>query len=129
MCSSDLFPFVHSLDHLGPLAASADAVTRARFQRFRDVEASWLDDYALFRALDDQHPGDVWTRWPEPLRARHRDAIAGARADLSERVRFQQYLQWLADTQWRQARAAAKRPWAASRSSVHSKNPKSPCWD
>jgi 4-alpha-glucanotransferase len=35
----------------------------AAFSAFTEKEASWLDDYALFRALKDAHGGIAWNLW------------------------------------------------------------------
>jgi 4-alpha-glucanotransferase len=108
-----------------PIRRLKDSVFSAAFERFSEEEwrrdtaragllrafvASqtwWLDDYALFRAIHRREQGRPWTEWPEPLRRRDRDALEGARQELWTDVLYHQYLQWLADSQWREARAAA----------------------
>jgi 4-alpha-glucanotransferase len=91
----------------GPLRAGGD---RARdFARFCDAEAPWLEDYALFRALRDEHHEVAWTDWPAPLRDREPAALAAARARLHDAVRYHEYVQWLCDSQIRAARAACAR--------------------
>jgi 4-alpha-glucanotransferase len=84
------------------------AGSRARaFRAFIEAEAWWLEDYSLFRALHDRHGHAPWTAWPEPLRNRDLFALAEARAELSDEVRYRQYLQWLAHEQWHTARDTA----------------------
>ena len=51
--------------------------------------------------------GESWTSWPAPFRSRRADALARARAELARPIRFRQYLQWLADDQWKTARGRA----------------------
>ncbi len=98
---------------------------RAAFVRFRDVEwrqetargramhtfvseqAWWLEDYSLFRALHVREQERPWTEWPEALQRRDPVEIDHARRQSADEVLFQQYLQWLAGTQWREARASA----------------------
>ena len=76
-----------------------------RFKTFLSEQAWWVEDYALFRALH-AHEGDApWTQWPEALQRREPAAIDRARRELWREVLFQQYLQWLAACQWRDARA------------------------
>lgn len=100
-------------------------VLRRCFARFRDIEwragtrrasafrsyareqSWWLDEYALFRALHARHDERAWTDWPEPLRSRHPDALAAARAELADEILFRQYVQWLAGDQWGAARDRA----------------------
>ena len=83
---------------------------RARgLQAYITAEAWWLDDYALFRALHAREDERPWTAWPEPLRNRDAAAVTRARAELWRDVLYRQYLQWVADEQWAEARLAAER--------------------
>jgi 4-alpha-glucanotransferase len=102
-----------------------EAALRLSFERFRNTEWAsgtrraaalrayiadqtwWLDDYALFRALHAAHGERPWRMWPEPLRDREPRALAQARAQLAAEVLYRQYLQWIADDQWADARREA----------------------
>jgi 4-alpha-glucanotransferase len=79
----------------------------AAFEAYVEAERWWLDDYALFRALHAAMEEKSWTEWPDPLKSRERAATGAARRDIGREVRYQQYLQWLADQQWRYAREHA----------------------
>jgi 4-alpha-glucanotransferase len=87
--------------------SSGSARARA-FREFTEEEAWWLADYALFRALHERHRPLPWTEWPEGLRTHDPAALAAARAELADDVRYREYLQWLASGQWHAARAAAE---------------------
>ena len=76
-----------------------------RFKAFLSEQAWWIEDYAVFRAIHAHEGEKRWTEWPEALQRREPAAIDRARRELSHEVMFQQYLQWLADTQWKEARA------------------------
>ncbi len=90
--------------------------TRARtFRRFCREESGWLDDFALFRVLIDEHGGsERWDTWP----AKHSDAttawqhlatLSRAEQDRYARaLRRVQYIQWIAWTQWREVKAYAE---------------------
>jgi 4-alpha-glucanotransferase len=82
---------------------------RAReLERFSREQAAWLDDYALFVAIHDELQGGTgWTDWPAPLRDRDPGAMADTRAQLSERVLFRIWLQWVLTGQWVAARRGA----------------------
>jgi len=81
---------------------------RARAMRsFVTSQAWWVDDYALFRAIRARHQNRSWTEWPAELQAREPEALEQTRQELSRDVRFYEYLQWVADAQWKDARAAA----------------------
>jgi len=82
---------------------------RARaFRAFAADQAWWLDDYSVFRAVHAREGERAWQHWPDALRARDPDALDRARIDLAHEVRFYQYLQWIAMTQWREARRDAR---------------------
>jgi 4-alpha-glucanotransferase len=85
------------------LASGSDR-SRA-FRDFREREAWWLEDYALFRALHDEHRACYWREWEPELRDRQPAALAQARQRLADTIHYYQYVQWLADEQWRRARA------------------------
>lgn len=82
---------------------------RARaFDEFRRAEAAWLSDYALFVAIhDDEQGGRPWTEWPATLRDREPAALGEARARLSRRILFHEWVQWQLEEQWHRARAEA----------------------
>jgi len=98
---------------------------RAAFARFLDAEwrretergralrayaseqAWWIEDYSLFRALHAREQERPWTEWSAELQRREPAAIDRARRELADEVLFQQYLQWIAGTQWMDARARA----------------------
>lgn len=46
------------------------------YQDFCLEQASWLDDYALYRVLKTQHDDAPWFAWPEPLRNRNEKELA-----------------------------------------------------
>ena len=75
------------------------------FAVFLREQAWWIDDYAIFRALHAHHGEQPWTSWPEPLQRLDPAALADARRELAGEVLYRQYLQWLAHSQWEEARA------------------------
>ena len=79
----------------------------AALQAYMWDQAWWLDDYALFRALHAHHGGKPWDQWPEALQRRDGEALNQARHDLAADILYRQYLQWIADFQWAEARRAA----------------------
>ena len=79
----------------------------AELDRFCDVEGSWLNDYALFMAIKESHGGAPWTEWEDDLRLRRTRAVAEARLELDEEVRFWQGVQCLFFRQWGRLRSYA----------------------
>jgi 4-alpha-glucanotransferase len=81
------------------------ATARAcQFETFRRDKASWLRDYALFRALHERYDARAWTEWPHGLRDRDPALLQRARVELQDRTLFFEYLQWIASEQWQEAR-------------------------
>jgi len=78
------------------------------FAAFMSRERWWLDDYALFQACAAEWPGGSWQDWPAPVARREPAAIHDARRRFARRILFEQYVQWVADTQWHEARQSAK---------------------
>ncbi|MCU1266924.1 MAG: 4-alpha-glucanotransferase [Acidobacteria bacterium] len=86
-------------------AATTDTELRRDFEVFCESHASWLDDYALFRTLKDQHGGKSWTDWDEPFVRRDAGGLARARAALHSEVEAQKFYQFLFFKQWSELKA------------------------
>ena len=70
------------------------------FAEFCRHHGSWLDDYALFRALKDAHGGVAWNEWEPALVRRDPAALGTARNELSEQIEAQRFYQFLFFRQW-----------------------------
>jgi 4-alpha-glucanotransferase len=65
------------------------------YQKFCHLQAHWLEDYALFRALKEKYHGISYRDWPAELVERVPAALTNARRELSkliDKVRFAQFL-------------------------------------
>ena len=65
------------------------------YQEFCATQGSWLEDYALFRALKKQFRGSYYLEWPEDLVQRKPTALEKVRRELASeihRVRLEQFL-------------------------------------
>lgn len=75
---------------------------KKEFQDFQNVEASWLDDYALFMSIKEKQGGLPWNKWPEELKKHHPEALKSfleKNLPLVLRHKFRQFLffrQWAA---------------------------------
>jgi len=81
----------------------------AEFEAFCQVEASWLNDYCLFRLLMDREGGSqVWQQWREVYQDKSRALAAiveeaKSRPEAIDReLRYHAYVQWIAFSQWRE---------------------------
>lgn len=70
------------------------------FAAFKAEHADWVEDYALFMAIEEAHPGLTWSRWPEALARREPSALREARSRLAFRVDFWRFVQWRFFRQW-----------------------------
>lgn len=70
------------------------------FQDFIQLNADWLDDYALFVALKQHFEEKSWKEWPEDLRNRVPEALEHIRVELKDKVMQAQFLQYLFYKQW-----------------------------
>jgi len=72
--------------------ARADAADRGAFATYCNAQAHWLDDYALFMALDESTRAargfTPWTRWDAPLARRNPRALAEAHRRHAKAVDF-----------------------------------------
>ena len=79
---------------------TTDTELRSAFETFAEQNASWLDDYALFRALKNAHGGIAWHDWDTVLVQREPSGLAQARVDLHEQIEAQKFFQFLFFKQW-----------------------------
>ncbi len=88
---------------------TTDTELRSAFETFAEQNASWLDDYALFRALKDAHDGAPWHQWERPLVRRTSAALARARDELHNQIEAQRFYQFLFFKQWFDLKAYCNR--------------------
>ena len=72
---------------------------RKSFSAFCTDASDWLDDYALFMALDKKH-GAVWQEWPAALAQRKPKALQEAAVALADECEFWRFCQWCFYRQW-----------------------------
>ena len=84
-----------------------DTARSSRFREYIEEQSWWLDDYALFRALHARFDEQPWREWPDDIRRRQPAALRRMRDELADDILYRQYLQWIADLQWAEARRAA----------------------
>jgi len=74
---------------------------------FCAAQAGWLDDYALFMAIKQEHGGASWDLWKRDIATRQPEALERWRRALARQVTLQKYLQYLFFSQWHQVKAYA----------------------
>lgn len=73
---------------------------RSDYERFCFENSHWLDDFALFMALQSRYDNRVWHEWPPELRDRRPEALAGARETLKDAIFREKFFQYLFHQQW-----------------------------
>lgn len=77
----------------------------APFREFCKREAWWLDDFALFMVLRDQHDNKPWYEWPAPYKQRQAKALGDINRFHQERINKVKWLQYIFDKQWKELKA------------------------
>ena len=73
---------------------------QVEFEDFQRQQQNWLDDYALFMALETEHPSLSWSDWPAGLRDRELAALEDTRQRMAEEIERQQIMQYFFFRQW-----------------------------
>ncbi|MBX9794689.1 MAG: 4-alpha-glucanotransferase [Burkholderiaceae bacterium] len=93
-------------------AARASIADRRAFSDWCRAQAHWLDDYALFMALEQSQSAvdgwRAWWDWDPPLARRDPDALAAASAGQADELFIWRFIQWCFDTQWQAVRVHAR---------------------
>lgn len=79
---------------------TTDTILRADFLGFCQRSQSWLDDYALFRVIKDEHGGQPWDRWEPALQRRDADALQSVSERLADKIEAEKFYQYLFFKQW-----------------------------
>src|SRR5262245_19163853 len=77
------------------LAARTRGDLRADYERFRQDQSHWLEDYALFRALKAKFNGAYFLDWPREFVERVPSKLAEARRDLADTIELVSFAQWI----------------------------------
>lgn len=78
----------------------SDTQSRDEYVDFINKEKYWLDDYALYMAIKDDHRGASYTEWEPDLKIRKKEALKKAKDRLTAEVGFYKFLQYYFTKQW-----------------------------
>ena len=70
------------------------------FEKFKEEEKEWLDDYSLFMAIKYDFNFKNWNSWDEKLKRRDKDEIEKYKDNLKEEIEYWKYLQYEFFKQW-----------------------------
>jgi 4-alpha-glucanotransferase len=91
----------------GEFEGRATTEQKAEFAEFCDMQAHWLEDYALYMTIKEQQQKS-WQDWPSPLRKRRKAVLDKIRKEEKGQLQVHKVIQWFFDTQWQKVRAKAK---------------------
>jgi 4-alpha-glucanotransferase len=80
---------------------------RQALAEYRAREGQGLEDFAVWSALAERHPGP-FQGWPADLRRPGSPGVARAREELADRVTYHAWLQWLCAEQRAEAQRCAR---------------------
>jgi 4-alpha-glucanotransferase len=84
--------------------AHHDAEQWARFQRFREENAFWLQDYARYSVLRRRFGTGYWLSWPKEFAHREPAAMLSLQQESREELEIEQAVQFAFDEQWKNLR-------------------------
>jgi 4-alpha-glucanotransferase len=92
-----VIPFKHGLleKAWANFRGGARADLRVAYEQFSNDQAHWLNDYALFRALNEKFGGEYYVEWPHELVQREPAALDRARRKLADRVELASFAQFI----------------------------------
>ncbi|MCA1590463.1 MAG: 4-alpha-glucanotransferase, partial [Acidobacteria bacterium] len=79
-------------------AANSDLRTKSEI--FAHENASWLDDYAVYKAVKASEGQKAWYQWETPLKLREAGAIGFVSESLYEQIQAEKFYQFLFFKQW-----------------------------
>lgn len=89
--------------------ARADASLVRDFERFCDVNHSWLNDFALYTAAKEFNKGKPWYAWKDNgLRHHSPAAVKKYTKLLAHEIRYQKFLQFIFFRQWNELKRYAE---------------------
>ncbi len=77
------------------------AVDGKAFESFCKENSDWLDEYALFMALNNKYECKVWNQWDSEIAHRRTTALKKATKELSGEIDYQKFTQWCFMRQWK----------------------------
>ncbi len=88
--------------------AQGSSARSREFDQWCLDNAAWLETYSLYSALSEAFQRKPWWEWPAGLKNREPKALEVARSEHRRRMRYHQWLQWVAESQWAKVRTQAR---------------------
>lgn len=91
------------------LLASPKHPLFTEYKAFRQSEAAWVDEAALFWVIKQKNAGNAWWNWEEKLRDRDPGALSAVRKAHEYDIDVQAAVMFFFEHQWSKLRAYAKK--------------------
>lgn len=75
--------------------------------RFRQTNAEWIEEYAIFMSIKNENGGKAWYEWAPELRLRDPEALQNYRKNHSEDISFWVFTQYMFYRQWNELKLYA----------------------
>jgi 4-alpha-glucanotransferase len=85
-----------------------DKKIESEFEIFKKNESEWLEPFATFMAIKQEHGNVAWGEWPEAFRKRDPKTLNSFKESFADVIEFQKYLQLLFHQQWQSVKSYAK---------------------
>ncbi len=79
------------------------------FGKFKEDNAAWLEDYALYMAVKNSFHGISWIEWEEDIRLRKPEAMKAYKEKFVDEIEFYQFQQFVFAVQWLALKAYANK--------------------
>ncbi len=73
---------------------------KSEFQSFTKEHSSWVDNYALYKALRKKFK-ESWVNWPKEFRDKNEKTVQSVKEELSEEIEKIKFIQFLFFRQWK----------------------------
>lgn len=80
-----------------------------KFLNFKNKNEYWLEDYATYKVLKEQHNGKSWEEWEDAFRNRRKETLASFRKLHLKKIEFYKWVQWQLYEQLRKIKRYATR--------------------
>lgn len=80
--------------------SNPDHSNRAEYNEFCEQEKHWLEDFALFKAIEHHEQFREWDQWPGELVKRDPDSLNEVKQRYADEVDFCKFCQWCFYRQW-----------------------------
>lgn len=84
--------------------ANPPAGKQREFQEFAETHDSWLEDFALFMAVKEEHNLVAWTKWSVDIARRQPEAMRRKREELARAIDAHKFFQYIFFKQWQKLR-------------------------